>query len=131
MRFAQFILVGMALLFLVHAGSKFYIYADFYLNQEYIAAELCENKDKPILKCNGKCQLMKSLEKDSERQQEHQGHQSKIEIFLYFEKAFQFDQEDGTFEFEEVKNNYFSYQDARSSEFHTSLLKPPTAKFNA
>ena len=31
------------------------------LNIEYIIKELCENKSKPELKCNGKCYLKKKL----------------------------------------------------------------------
>lgn len=31
------------------------------LNIEYIINELCENKDKPELKCNGKCYLKKKM----------------------------------------------------------------------
>lgn len=33
------------------------------LNKEYVAAELCENKDKPELNCCGKCYLNKQLKK--------------------------------------------------------------------
>jgi len=32
-------------------------------NQDYVAAELCENKEKPQLHCNGKCFLKKQLNK--------------------------------------------------------------------
>lgn len=35
----------------------------FKLNESRIAKELCENKDKPVLKCNGKCYLAKQLKK--------------------------------------------------------------------
>lgn len=32
-------------------------------NRAYIAANLCENKARPKIKCNGKCQLAKQLKK--------------------------------------------------------------------
>ncbi len=38
---------------------------DYYVNYSYIAAQLCENKDKPILDCNGKCYVAKEIEKNS------------------------------------------------------------------
>jgi len=38
---------------------------NYYINYDYIVAELCENKDKPVLKCNGKCHLTKELKKAS------------------------------------------------------------------
>jgi hypothetical protein len=39
---------------------------DYVINYDYIAKELCENKAKPKLNCNGKCHLMKELAKASE-----------------------------------------------------------------
>ena len=36
---------------------------NYYINYDYIVAELCENKAKPVLKCNGKCHLTKELKK--------------------------------------------------------------------
>ena len=33
----------------------------FKLNQNYIASNLCENKNKPALQCNGKCFLKKQI----------------------------------------------------------------------
>ena len=39
---------------------------DYVVNYEYISKELCENKAKPELHCNGKCHLMKELAKASE-----------------------------------------------------------------
>lgn len=41
---------------------------DYVVNYEYIAKELCENKLKPQLKCNGTCQLKKELAQTSENE---------------------------------------------------------------
>lgn len=38
---------------------------DYIVNYGYISNVLCENKDKPKLKCNGKCHLIKELAKAS------------------------------------------------------------------
>ncbi|MDB4926877.1 hypothetical protein [Mucilaginibacter sp.] len=54
--------------------SRFFIYAGFELNKNYIATKLCENRDKPWLHCNGRCYFMKKInaaqesEKSNERQ---------------------------------------------------------------
>jgi hypothetical protein len=40
-------------------GSIIYLW--FKINQEYIAAELCEQRDRPESSCNGNCQLQKKL----------------------------------------------------------------------
>lgn len=34
---------------------------EYFVNYDYIVTELCENKAKPELKCNGKCHLAKEL----------------------------------------------------------------------
>jgi hypothetical protein len=39
---------------------------DYIVNYGYITKALCINKEKPKLKCNGKCYLMKELAKASE-----------------------------------------------------------------
>ncbi|HKC67364.1 MAG TPA: hypothetical protein VKG26_03990 [Bacteroidia bacterium] len=40
-------------------------FIDYAINKEYIAKNLCENRNKPKLNCNGKCHLMKQLKKSS------------------------------------------------------------------
>ncbi|WP_333875469.1 hypothetical protein [Flavobacterium sp.] len=42
--------------------------ADYIINYDYISKVLCENKTKPELHCNGKCQLMKELAKAAEQE---------------------------------------------------------------
>lgn len=41
-------------------------FLEYIVNYDYIVKELCENKEKPALKCNGKCHLMKQLAKSAE-----------------------------------------------------------------
>lgn len=41
-------------------------YIEYVLNQDYIVEFLCINKDKPKLQCNGKCHLVKEIEKQQE-----------------------------------------------------------------
>ena len=38
-------------------------FIDYVVNKEYITKNLCENRNKPKLNCNGKCHLMKQLKK--------------------------------------------------------------------
>ncbi|RYY66803.1 MAG: hypothetical protein EOO12_03135 [Chitinophagaceae bacterium] len=47
------------LLVLLQSFGKWIILAEFRLNRDYIAQNLCENRQRPQLKCNGRCQLMK------------------------------------------------------------------------
>lgn len=39
---------------------------DYIINYDYITKELCENRAKPQMHCNGKCHLMKELAKAAE-----------------------------------------------------------------
>ncbi|WP_203256028.1 hypothetical protein [Hyunsoonleella ulvae] len=43
-------------------------YVEYIINQDYIAEFLCINKDKPEIQCNGKCHLVKQIEKQKEQE---------------------------------------------------------------
>lgn len=43
-----------------------FVYLDFELRKEYIISNLCENRFKPHLHCDGKCYLAKQLQKVAE-----------------------------------------------------------------
>jgi len=62
----------------IQTFSTFIIQADFFLNRSYIAKNLCINRDKPMLHCNGKCYLQKKLK---EQQKQDQSPVSKTERF--------------------------------------------------
>lgn len=81
LRFASILLI---ICLLSTSFSRWMIVAGYELNRNYIAAELCVNKAKPALHCNGKCYLAKKI-KDEERQQKQQRASSKpifAEAFL-------------------------------------------------
>jgi len=64
--------------------SNLFVFMGFEVNQKYIAAELCENRDKPQMHCNGKCYLMKKLKQaqDKEQKQERQSQKTQIQDAL-------------------------------------------------
>lgn len=51
----------------------------FMVNYDYIAKELCENKTKPELHCNGKCYLKKELAKASENTNQNSQNKKQIQ----------------------------------------------------
>jgi hypothetical protein len=57
--------------------SRLFIYAGFELNQKYIAANLCENRDKPWLHCDGKCYFMKKIKQAEEKEKSEEGQTQK------------------------------------------------------
>ena len=48
-------------LYVVALARPFAPLMDYLINYDYISEELCENKEKPQLECNGKCYLAKQF----------------------------------------------------------------------
>lgn len=63
--------------FAIHTFSRVVIVFGFYANQKVIAATLCENRNKPALKCEGKCHLTKQLK--AEEKKDEQNPERKVE----------------------------------------------------
>ncbi len=59
------ILVSLTMLF-----KPLWPVADYIANYEYIVNVLCENKEKPELKCHGKCYLTKQIAKEAEQSED-------------------------------------------------------------
>jgi hypothetical protein len=76
----KFILVPIliALLF-TQTFSKWVIMIEYNLNRDFIASNLCVNKARPKLHCNGKCQMMKKLAEE-EKQNSSNHNSAKISI---------------------------------------------------
>jgi hypothetical protein len=66
------------------------IIAWYQLNKEYIATVLCENKDKPEMKCCGKCYLNKQLKKTEDNSSSKQApvKTEKVEFSPFIPVAF-------------------------------------------
>jgi hypothetical protein len=64
----KFILVPILLLVLLtQTFSKWVVVVEYRLNKNFIAQNLCINKARPKLHCNGKCQMMKRLAAEEEQ----------------------------------------------------------------
>lgn len=65
--------------------SRFFVYAGFEINKSFIVKELCENRDRPEMKCEGKCFLKKRLaaaeEKEKKQEQEARS-KSSVDVFV-------------------------------------------------
>lgn len=49
---------------LMQTASRLVIIAQFYINRDYIAKNLCVNRNKPQMNCCGRCYLRKKLKQD-------------------------------------------------------------------
>jgi hypothetical protein len=66
----QFTAIIFLLAFAWQTFSKAFIVVDYFTNTTAFAKN-CENKKRPSLHCNGKCQLMKKLEKEEKKDQQN------------------------------------------------------------
>jgi len=58
------------LCFATQVFSQSVIIAGFYINRAYIAKNLCENRYRPMLHCNGQCILAKKLKQQEKKEQQ-------------------------------------------------------------
>lgn len=101
---------------------------DYVINYDYISTKLCENIDKPVLKCNGKCHLAKELAKASNDEKPLNSDKKqnfKFEIEVLFCEVFSNLNSVYNLNFETQKVTSF-YQNLYFSEVSTSIFHPPT-----
>lgn len=66
--FKQLTVLFIMLAFLMQTFNKIFIVTEYYTNTASFAKN-CENKSKPQLHCNGKCQMMKKLKQEENKDQ--------------------------------------------------------------
>ncbi|MBD0298105.1 MAG: hypothetical protein ICV84_23410 [Flavisolibacter sp.] len=115
------------LLLLTQTFSKLLIMAEYNLNRDYIAQNLCENKNKPMLHCNGKCQLTKKMAEDEKQNSSSQsgqtGKQKVVEVWL---SNGQFASATDLFP-DLIRNVFPDYSFPLSTPPSSSLFHPPAA----
>jgi len=83
----------------------------YVFDYQYISEVLCINKEKPELKCNGKCHLMKELAKASEDEKptssDKKNHHSEIEV-LFIEELNSFAIEQNSLVFNNKNTSVYS-----------------------
>lgn len=98
---------------------------EYFLNYEYIANELCENKDKPLMACNGKCYLEKQVKIQLNLDIEQKAPQPPQ---IDFEKFITLKNKNFTYNFNfqtYFKQNPTFYLKFEENNFVNKLLRPP------
>jgi len=72
-----------ALLLLVSSFSASFVQVAFSVNKNYIIKELCENRFKPEMKCDGKCYLKKRITQQEEKNAPANAHKSHTEVLTW------------------------------------------------
>ena len=101
-----------------------WLLVEYIANYEYIVEELCENRDKPALQCNGKCYLAKRISGTSENDEKSTpwNELSKFEIqMIAFEATHTFPKR----YVESTKKNYKRHHPCIGRLFTLDILQPP------
>ncbi|MCE2743888.1 MAG: hypothetical protein LW701_10015 [Fluviicola sp.] len=110
--------------FVMQALGKFIIYTDYIINKEYIANNLCINKSKPILKCNGKCHLAKQLKKQDQKENKSSSSKEKVEIISSQVADVKYEVIDMFF-FQNNNQDFFNYNKKIIDDNFESIFQPP------
>lgn len=117
-----FLLVIIAL---IQSMSLPLIYLNFEVNREFIAAELCVNRDKPITVCGGLCYLGKQF--DEQQQGQETGKTASVKKFLI--ETFFEERTTGVPQYFTAvsKRGLIPYLNLYQSIFSTDIFHPPLA----
>ena len=121
----QLIALLFLLAFTAQMFSKAVIVCSFYANQDYIAKNLCENRNKPKCCCHGKCQLRKRLNKDTNEDKQSNERKSSKESEVLSSKSFFLNI--STPVTIEQSNTYTSFSDGKAIDKSYSIFHPPGA----
>lgn len=84
----KFLLYLASLMIVLQPMNQALIFLNYRLNKNYIVRQLCVNKAKPQMHCEGKCHLRKQLKKDEEEQKKDtKGVKEFSQIIYFFEEA--------------------------------------------
>lgn len=73
-------------LILAQALGRWAIVLEYEVKKDYISKNLCENRNKPQLHCNGKCQLAKKMKEEEKENNRSNNDKSKSESPTVFDK---------------------------------------------
>lgn len=101
--------------------SRLFVYAGFELNKKYIATQLCENRDKPLLHCDGHCYFMKKVKQVQEKEKSNERQTQKSlfqEVFVKSSNSVKF--------FSQVVNTITTpYKMAGTNSSLFAVFQPP------
>jgi hypothetical protein len=105
--------------------SLFFVYAGFEMNNKYIAENLCINKNRPWLHCDGKCYFMKKIRQaeENEKKQETKDNLTKMEV-SFFQEPYQFAFIEPVI-LESHKSTFYRYNYQYRCSYLSAIFRPP------
>jgi hypothetical protein len=105
--------------------SAAFVYLGFKLNQQYIAQNLCVNRYKPSLHCNGHCYLMQKIKQAEDNETKQAAKSSSVRLEISFsQKPFHISfLEPVLLENDKIPFPNFKYR--YTSHYLDSIFRPP------
>ncbi|WP_254070998.1 hypothetical protein [Pedobacter sp. L105] len=121
----RFIAILLLVTLISSTCSMFFVYAGFEMNRKYIAENLCINRDKPWLHCDGKCYLMNKVKQaeKNEKKQEAKDNLTKMEVSFFQESHRIAFTEPIILEVHKSIFTHYAYQ--YSSSYIEAIFRPP------
>ena len=106
--------------FTIITFSQSFITLDYFLQKDFIANNLCINKAKPQMHCNGKCQLMKKLKQEQKKDQENPIRKTDTKKQVFYSSSFIPDLKDNS-----LRKSYPFLIVKKTIDRNCTLLRPP------
>ena len=107
--------------------GKLLVLAWYQVNKTYIAQKLCENRNKPKMHCNGKCQLRKKMQLLEQESPSNSSVPVKTDKIAILEFLLPENQASLNNPFSILKKPIIFYDKQYTFSFSNYLLKPPRA----
>lgn len=107
--------------------GKLLVLAWYQVNKTYIAQKLCENRNKPKMHCNGKCQLRKKMQQLDQESPSNSSVPVKIDKIAILEFLLPENQASLNNPFSILKKPIIFYDKQYTFYYSNYLLKPPRA----
>lgn len=105
--------------------SHYWVYLGFEINKKFISKNLCENRMRPEMECNGKCYLMKKLKQveENDKKQDREHILKNLEIsFIIKPQQINFHK---VYEVQLIKRRFSTFSSFYSNEYTRSIFHPP------
>ncbi|WP_147243406.1 hypothetical protein [Chitinophaga flava] len=99
------------------------VFISYKINQAYIAANLCENRNNPGMHCNGKCQLRKQLLREQQQEQKNPYAQKENKEITLFCEQYTFSSEAPCFHLSTKLTAFYLIKPTHSPS--NSIFHPP------
>ena len=111
------------LAFAMQVFNKSFVVYDYYANTQAYAKN-CENKAKPKMHCNGKCQMMKKLQQEEKKDQQNQERKGENKIQITLSSKSFFANITSIFK-PQSKLSYPFFDDSKEIKVSQPIFRPP------